>query len=150
MTDWKLKTDKTIAEIMRMEKGKAVKCPLFASRVSAGFPSPADDFLDKKLDLNQHLVKHPAATFFVRVAGDSMTGAGINDNDILIVDRSLEVSDGKIIIAVLEGELTVKRFRSIKGKSYLYPENPKYQPIELGENKSFEVWGVVTNVIHKV
>lgn len=146
----KIKTDTTISDLYAFEQGKPVKCPLFVSKISAGFPSPADDFLDKNLDLNQHLIKHPAATFFVRVSGDSMTGAGINNNDILIVDRSLELADGKIIIAILNGELTVKRYRKINGESFLMAENPKYKPIEVGENKPFEVWGVVTSVIHKV
>lgn len=124
--------------------------PLFQSVVPAGFPSPADDYLDKKLDLNEYLVKHPAATFFVRVSGDSMIDAGIHNGDILIVDRSLPAVDGKIIIAVLDGELTVKRLRKQGNKVTLVPENDLYEPIEINEFNDFEVWGVVTNVIHKV
>lgn len=146
----KVKTDETIGDIYLLKQGKPCKCPMFASKVSAGFPSPADDFLDKKLDLNQHLIKHPNSTFFVRVAGDSMIGAGINNNDILIVDRSLELSDGKIVIAILNGELTVKRFKKKDDKCFLMAENPKYNPIEITETNSFELWGIVTNVIHKV
>ena len=97
----------SIREIFPADCGTSLQRPLFLSGVSAGFPSPADDYLDRKLDLNEHLIKNPAATFFVRVAGDSMTGAGINDNDILVVDRSLEPCNGSIVIAVVYGELTV-------------------------------------------
>lgn len=124
--------------------------PLFQSVVPAGFPSPADDYLDKKLDLNEYLVKHPAATFFVRVSGDSMIDAGIHNGDILIVDRSLPALDGRIIIAILDGELTVKRLRKKGHQVTLVPENELYEPIEINEFNDFEVWGVVTNVIHKV
>jgi DNA polymerase V len=124
--------------------------PLFQSVVQAGFPSPADDYLDKKLDLNEYLVKHPAATFFVRVSGDSMIDAGIHNGDILIVDRSLSAVDGRIIIAILDGELTVKRLRKKGHQVTLVPENDLYEPIEINEFNDFEVWGVVTNVIHKV
>ena len=118
--------------------------------VPAGFPSPADDYLEGKLDLNQHLIKHPAATFFVRVSGESMIGAGIHPGDILVVDRSLEPAQRKIVIAVVDNELTVKRFRRVRGRVILMPENEDYEPIEIGEGTEFEVWGVVTTVIHPV
>lgn len=124
--------------------------PLFESRVAAGFPSPAEDYIDKKLDLNELLVPHPASTFFVRVEGDSMIGAGIHSGDILVVDRSIRASDGKVIIAVLEGELTVKRFKQKADRIFLVPENDDFEAIELSPEQNFEVWGVVTNVIHKV
>jgi DNA polymerase V len=124
--------------------------PLFLARVSAGFPSPADDYLDGRLDLNQHLVKHPAATFFVRASGDSMIGAGIHSGDILVVDRSLEPGTNSVVIAVINGDLTVKRILRTGGKLYLAPENPRYRPIEIREGMEFEVWGVVTNVIHSL
>jgi DNA polymerase V len=123
--------------------------PLFAMPVKAGFPSPAEDYLDKNLDLNEHLIQHPAATFFVRVDGDSMIGAGIHPGDILIVDKSLESSNGKIVIAILNGEFTVKRIRIEMGKVFLDPENPKFQPIPIHPNCDFRIWGVVTYVIHK-
>lgn len=116
--------------------------------VAAGFPSPADDYLEGKLDLNQHLIKHPAATFFVRVAGDSMIDAGIHPGDILIVDRALEPADKKVVIAVVEGELTVKRIRMTRGRVFLAPENEHYPPIPIGAEMNFEIWGVVTTVIH--
>ena len=127
-----------------------LKLPLFVSRISAGFPSPAADYIDKKLDLNQYLIKHPAATFFVRVEGSSMVNAGIHDNDILIVDRALEPADSKIVIAVLNGEMTVKRIRKAGGKLYLMPENDAYGALEVSEDMEFQIWGVVTSVIHKV
>jgi len=119
-------------------------------RVSAGFPSPAADYEENKLDLNKYLVKHPVATFFVRVVGDSMLGAGISCGDLLIVDRSLEPRDKNVIIAVLDGELTVKRIRIRKGKLTLEPENDKYPVRQLGPDADFEVWGVVTSVIHQL
>lgn len=119
------------------------------STISAGFPSPADDFIDTSLDLNEHLVKHPAATFFVRVSGDSMKEAGIQDADILIVDRSLAPSNGNIIIVVLNGELTVKRLKKKDNRILLLSENGEHRPIEIGEDEDFKIWGVVTSVIHK-
>lgn len=122
--------------------------PLFLSGVSAGFPSPADDYLDRKLDLNEHLVKNPAATFFVRVAGDSMTGAGINDNDILVIDRSLEPSSNSIVIAIVNGELTVKRLIKTRDSWCLIAENPDYPPLEINEDIPLEIWGVATYAIH--
>jgi DNA polymerase V len=122
--------------------------PLYACPVSAGFPSPAEDYLEGKLDLNQYLVKHPAATFFVRVTGDSMIGAGIHAGDILIVDRSLEARDSKVIIAVVNGELLVKRLRMERERIYLASENADYPPLVITDLMDFEVWGVVTNVIH--
>ena len=122
--------------------------PLYTSKVSAGFPSPADDNLEKSLDLNSHLVKHPAATFFVRVNGDSMINAGINDNDILVVDRSIKPSHGKVVIAVLDGQMTVKRLYQRSGKVILMPENNLYKPIEITNDTNIEIWGVVTSAVH--
>lgn len=122
--------------------------PIFLGRLPAGFPSPADDHLEGKLDLNRHLIKHPAATFFVRVTGDSMIGAGIHSGDLLVVDRSLEPADKHIVIAVLDGERTVKRLSKQNGTLRLLPENPDYQPIEITADQSIEIWGVVTSVIH--
>lgn len=124
--------------------------PLYATRVAAGFPSPADDHIETKLNLNEHLVKHPAATFFVRVEGESMLGAGIYPNDILVVDRSLKPTNGKVIIAVVNGELTVKRLKIGKGTLSLLAENVNYPSIQITEEMSFSIWGVVTNVIHAV
>ena len=122
--------------------------PVFIARISAGFPSPAADYEEGKLDLNKHLIKNPAATFFVRVTGDSMVGAGIHDGDLLIVDRAKDPKNGSVIIAVLDGQLTVKRLRIRRGKLSLEPENDNYPVQPITEGMEFEVWGVVTNVIH--
>lgn len=129
---------------------ESVELPLFASPISAGFPSPADDYVEKKLDLNEHLVGNRQATFFLRVSGDSMIGAGIHNGDLLIVDRSIPAVNKKIVVAVVDGELLVKRLLRAKGKVFLAAENPNYAQIEVTEEVSFEVWGVVTNVIHAV
>lgn len=131
-------------------KQKIHSFPFYATRVAAGFPSPADDYLESKLDLNQYLVKHPAATFFVRVEGESMLGAGIHPDDILVVDRSLKPTDGKIVIAVVNGELTVKRLKIGPNSVTLLPENPRYPAIPITEEMNFSIWGVVTNVIHSL
>jgi len=124
--------------------------PIFLGRLPAGFPSPADDYLEGKLDLNRHLIKHPAATFFVRVTGDSMIGAGIHSGDLLVVDRSLEPADKHVVVAVLDGELTVKRLFKQNGILRLLPENLNYQPIEIAPQQTIEIWGVVTSVIHSL
>jgi len=127
------------------------KCalPFFLEPVRAGFPSFADNYFEQSLDLNEHLIQHPAATFFVRVEGDSMQGAGIQKQDILIVDRSLLPTNGKIVIAIINGEFTVKRIRVFQEKIVLEAENPNYTPIQIDPNWDFQVWGVVTYVIHK-
>tara|TARA_A100001037_G_scaffold306794_1_gene355605 strand:+ start:1954 stop:2388 length:435 start_codon:yes stop_codon:yes gene_type:complete len=129
---------------------KNVIIPLYDDRISAGFPSPAEDHLEKNLDLNEYLIKNPNSTFFVRVQGESMLGSGINSDDILIVDRSLEASNGKIIIAVLYGELTVKRLRFSKNEIWLDADNEKFDPIKVTEEMNFHIWGIATNVIHKL
>ena len=126
-----------------------IDLPLFLEPVEAGFPSPARDHLEKKLDLNDLLIQHPAATFFVRALGHSMKDAGIHDGDLLIVDRAVKPDDGKVVIAVINGEFTVKRIRILKGRLLLMPENPAFAPIEVDADADFQVWGVVTYVIHK-
>jgi DNA polymerase V len=123
--------------------------PLAASSVQAGFPSPAGDYMDSALDLHQLVVKNPPATFFVRVEGESMLGARIEPGDILVVDRSLTPSSGKIVIAILNGEFTVKRIRLEGGKIFLEAENPAFSEIAISEGSDFQVWGVVTYVVHK-
>ena len=112
--------------------------PLYLSPVKAGFPSPADDFIDRKLDLHEYLVHNEAATFFLRAQGDSMTGAGIHDGDLLIVDRSIEAAHDKIVIAALDGELTVKRLQRTKGKVFLAPENPDYPVFDITEGDTLD------------
>ena len=124
--------------------------PLYGSTVSAGFPSPADDYVEKKLDLNEYLVRNRQATFFLRVSGDSMVGAGIHDGDLLVVDKSLSASHKKTVVAVVDGELLVKRLLRTEGKVLLAAENPNYPQIEVTEELAFQIWGVVTNVIHEV
>ena len=131
----------------RPSPGAPRSLPLFISRVQAGFPSPADDYLEGALDLNEYLIKRPAATFFLRVTGDSMTGAGIHSGDLLIVDKSVTPADGMIVIAVVDGELTVKRLYSRHGKIRLEAENPAYRPIPIGSGQDLHVWGVVIHAI---
>jgi len=126
----------------------SLRLPLFGHKIVAGFPSPADDYVEDRIDLNQHLIRHKEATFFLRVQGDSMLGAGIHDGDLLVVDRALEPVDGKIVIAVLDGELTVKRLERRAGQVRLMPENVAFAPIVVNNEQSLVIWGVVTNVIH--
>ena len=116
---------------------------LFASRVPAGFPSPADDHVEGRLDLNEHLIRRPAATFFVKAVGDSMRDAGIHDGDLLVIDRSVKPCAGDIVVAVLNGELTVKRIKRAGGVWSLASANPEFSDIQVGE-ADCEVWGVVT------
>ena len=116
--------------------------------MQAGFPSPADDYIERHLDLNQHLIQHPAATFILIATGDSMTGAGIYSGDMLIVDKSLEAVDGRVVIAALDGELTVKRLSRKNGRVQLLPENPQFKPIDITHEQDLLIWGVVTYVIH--
>jgi DNA polymerase V len=125
------------------------KIPLYSSTVRAGFPSPADDYVECTLDLNSHLIKHPAATFFVKALGDSMKNAGIQSGDMLIIDRSLEPAHGKIIIAAINDELTVKRLSRKNGQVHLLAENPAFPPIDITNEQDVVIWGVVTHVIHE-
>jgi DNA polymerase V len=137
-----------VSKIYTPDLSTKIKRPIYMVPVAAGFPSPAEDYIEGSLDLNKHLIKHPAATFFVKVTGDSMLNAGIHPDDILIVDRSIEPVNNKVVIAVLNGELTVKRLKLKNSKIFLIPENINYSPIEIDEGTDFEIWGVVTNVIH--
>lgn len=118
--------------------------------IAAGFASPTNDEIEQELDLNKHLIKHPAATFFLRVRGDSMIKAGIHDGDILIVDRSLEPGDRKIVIASVNGELTVKRLSRTKQGVFLVAENEVFSTIQVTSDHDIQIWGVVTTVIHPV
>ena len=130
---------------------KRFKLPLYSSKVQAGFPSPADDHIEMRLDLNEYLVQHPAATFLVRATGDSMEGAGIYEGDILVVDRSLEPRHDRIVIASIEGgDLTVKRLYKREGKVLLMPENPAYEPIDITHVQDSLMWGVVVSVVRQV
>jgi DNA polymerase V len=127
-----------------------LQIPLYLSKIPAGFPSPADDYVDTHLDLNSYLIPRPASTFLVRAIGDSMIEAGIFSNDILIVDRSLTPSHGKIVIAALEGEFTVKRLHKTATELRLMPANSAYTPIDIHDHPDCEIWGVVIHVIHAV
>jgi DNA polymerase V len=122
--------------------------PLFGSRIPAGFPSPADDDLEGTLDLNTHLIERPAATFFLRVQGDSMTGAGIQDGDLLVVDRSREAKSGSIVVAAVDGELTLKRLELQGERVWLVPAHPDYARLEIRGEMELVVWGVVAHVVH--
>lgn len=144
------RTRSAISEIYACAGTAGPALPFLLASIAAGFPSPADDYIDRTLDLNEFLVRHPAATFFVRVAGESMIDAGIHPGDILIVDRSIEPADDRIVIAALNGELTVKRIRMESGRICLAPENPRFPAIEITPDMQFEVWGVVCHVIHRV
>ena len=137
-----------ISDIYAADTQSAMPITLYSTNVAAGLPSPADYYEEEKLDLNEHLLENPQHTFFVRVTGDSMIGAGIHAGDLLIVDRSISPSNGRIVIAVVNGELTVKKLFKEKSRLYLMPENPAYPCIEINEDTNFMIWGVVTNVVH--
>lgn len=124
--------------------------PLFLQRIPAGFPSPAADYIEGGLDLNDYLVKHKAASFYFTVEGDSMTGAGILNGDRVLVDRSIEPKHGHIVVAVISNEFTLKRLYRWRGVVELRPENPAYQVIHVSEADDLQIWGVVTAVVRKL
>jgi DNA polymerase V len=126
-----------------------IRLPLFSHKVAAGFPSPADDYIEGRLSLDEHLIQHKEATFFVRAKGNSMVGAGIFDGDLLVVDKSLTPSSGDIVIAVVDGDLTVKRLIKRGGTITLKPENPHHKEIEFKDGQELQVWGVVTSTVKK-
>lgn len=134
-----------------LHSNTSFKLPFYIGKIPAGFPSPAEDYVTESLDLNEYLIKHPAATFLVRATGNSMVEAGIFENDILIVDRSIMPTPGKIVIAAIDGQLTVKRFNKQKdGKCILLPANSDYKPIEVNDENQLYIWGVVVHIIHSV
>lgn len=137
-------------KVIRPQKKTALSLPLYLSPVAAGFPSPAEDFIEENLDLNSYLIKNQPATFLVKVQGDSMKNAGINSGDILVVDKSKEPGSGKIVVAVIDGELTVKRLLKQKDGAILMPENENYKPIELKKENDLMIWGVVVGVVRKI
>jgi DNA polymerase V len=141
---------RTVPVSVSQSTGISAGPPLFLEAASAGFPSPAGDYIESRLDLNEHLVQHPSATFFVRVAGDSMIGAGIHDGDILIVDRSLEARNGSVVVAAVNGELTVKRLIRHNGRCMLKAENEAFSCADIPEQADVHVWGVATSVIHRL
>lgn len=135
---------------LKPEISVPLEIPLAESGVHAGFPSPADDFLEGSLDLNRLVIRHPEATFFARVEGDSMKDEGIVEGDILVVDKSIEPYDGCLAVAFVDGEFTLKRVRKEPDKILLVPANPKYKVIEISPENEFAVWGVVNWVLKNV
>ncbi|MCC8062977.1 MAG: translesion error-prone DNA polymerase V autoproteolytic subunit [Rikenellaceae bacterium] len=129
--------------------GIPMELPLAGSGVSAGFPSPAEDYVEMSLDLNRELVRNPASTFFARVRGVSMTGEGIGDGDLLVIDRAAEVRDGALAVCFIDGEFTLKRVRTdrTEGCLWLVPANPDYVPLRVTQENDFRIWGVVKHVI---
>lgn len=137
--------------VWRASKKVKKALPLFGCHVPAGFPSPADDFIEQTLDLNDLLITNPPATFFVRASGHSMTGAGIFPNTLLVVDRSLKPTSGRIVVAVVDGELTVKRLKKLRGGGVdLVSEHPDFEPLRFAEGRELVVWGVVKALISNV
>ncbi|KTD06058.1 Peptidase S24 family protein [Legionella gratiana] len=139
-----------LADLERLKNQSDYQLPLFSSKVQAGFPSPADDYIEGYLDLNTKFIKHPSSTFVVQAIGDSMVDVGIFSGDWLLVDRSIEPLDGRIVIAAINGELTVKRLSKKEGKVQLLPANPQFKPIDIVEDSDMVIWGVVTLVLHEL
>lgn len=143
------KLNKNGWDFYSIDTASELEIPLFDSKISAGFPSPADDYIDLKIDFNKLLVKKPAATFCVRVNGVSMKDASINNGDILVVDRSIEPKNNSIAVCFIDGEFTVKRIKKINNEIFLVAENSNYKAIKITEDNDFQIWGIVTYVIHK-
>ena len=139
-----------IEPVLKFVKNKGYQLPLFASKVAAGQPAFTDDHIEAQVDLQDILIKNASATFLVRVSGQSMIDAGIHENDLLIVDRHIPPANGKIVIAAIDGQLTVKRLYQHNNQLFLMPENKKFKPIPVTEKNNMVIWGVVTNVIHAV
>lgn len=133
--------------LLNNQLAETYEIPLYSHKVVAGFPSPAEDYIEDRLDLNQHLIRNKEATFMLRVQGDSMKNIGIMDGDILIVDKSIEPTDGKVVIAALDGELTVKRLSIKSTGTWLVPENDRYPPIAVRPEADIVIWGVVTATV---
>ncbi len=148
MTPLKLHSSPTI-EIYSANTDTELDLPMLSFGISAGFPSPAMDFIDLNIDLNKHLIEHPVATYYGRVQGESMKDAGINNGDLLIIDKSIEPADGKIAVCYLDGEFTLKRIKVKNKKLWLLPENENYSPIPVEEHSNFQIWGIVTYIIKK-
>lgn len=136
-----------ILDIYSANTETELELPFVEEGISAGFPSPALDFIDLTIDLNKHLIKHPSATFYGRVKGQSLKNAGIYDGDLLIIDKSLEPINGKIAVCYIDGEFTAKRIKKSKEELWLMPENDDYPPIKIEEENDLIIWGIVTHVI---
>ncbi|MFJ1270180.1 LexA family protein [Legionella lytica] len=138
-----------VAQVERLKEGSNYQLPVFSSKVQAGFPSPADDYIEGYLDLNTQFIHNPSSTFVLQATGDSMIEAGIFSGAYLVVDRSIPPTDGRIVIAAVNGELTVKRLSKRGGRVQLLPANPQFQPIDITEDSEMVIWGVVTLVLHE-
>jgi DNA polymerase V len=136
-------------ELFVPEISEELKLPLFQTGISAGFPSPADDYIEARIDLNKELIKNPSSTFFGRVNGDSMINIGIGNGDLIVVDKSIEPRDSSIVVCIIDGEFTVKRFKKIGADYFLLPENDQYKPIKVSKENDFRIWGTVTYSIKK-
>lgn len=145
-----MKTKVTILGRAAPQVDSSERAPLYLSSVAAGFPSPAEDFVEGHLNLHEHLVRNNAATFFLHASGSSMIGAGILDGDLLVVDRSAKAADGRVVIAALNGELLVKRLVRREGRVFLASENPDFPDFDITESEHVHIWGVVTYAIHKL
>ncbi len=137
-----------VDKILEYAHSGGFQLPLYGGKIAAGCPAPTDDYIEGMMDLSEHLIHDPATTFFVRVTGYSMINAGIHPDDILVVDRSLEARHGKIVIAAVDSELTVKRLYKKDNRVRLLPENDEFDPIDIAPEETLHIWGVVTNVIH--
>jgi|UniRef100_UPI00404AD8B7 DNA polymerase V len=146
MSALKLHSSNTL-EIFSAATESVLELPVISGGISAGFPSPALDFIDLTIDMNKHLVKHPATTFYGRVKGHSMKDAGIFDGDLLVIDKSISPTDNKIAVCYIDGEFTIKRIQIQKDCVWLIPENEAYQPIKVTADNDFIIWGMVTHVI---
>lgn len=146
MSALKLHSSNTL-EIFSAATESVLELPVISGGISAGFPSPALDFIDLTIDMNKHLVKHPATTFYGRVKGQSMKDAGIFDGDLLVIDKSLQPTDNKIAVCYIDGEFTIKRIQIQKDCVWLIPENEAYQPIKVTADNDFIIWGMVTHVV---
>lgn len=135
--------------LLHITENEKIQLPLLDG-LSAGFPSPAKDYMEDSIDLNKELIRNPNWTFMGRVEGESMKGAGIDNGDLVVIDRSLDATHGRIALCCLNGGFTIKRIHKTQNKLFLMPANPQYKPIDVSENSSFSVWGVVTYVIKKV
>ena len=141
--------DGSVAGVFLPDRSTKLSRPLFMWRVQAGFPSPAEDYIEGRIDLNRDLIKHPLTTFYIRVDGDSMIDAGILPGSLLVVDRAAEVHEGHVVVARINDELTVKRFSTDEGKILLVPANREYEAIEITEGVDFEIWGRVIYSIQR-
>ena len=137
-------------DIFSPNNDSGMELPLSGERVAAGFPSPAEDYASTGLDLNRELIKNPASTFYARVSGLSMVDEGINDGDLLVIDKSIEPYDGCLAVCFIDGEFTLKRFEKHKEYGLLVPANKEFKPIKVTADNDFCIWGVVTYIIKKV